>query len=651
MRPRIDGGRFSIKRVVGESLTVTADVFADGHEAIGVVLKHRCGGDAHWTEIPMAFEGNDSWRASFHIARPERHLYRVEAWVDHFETWRRGVEKKAAVGKAEPIDFRVGAELARKAAGRAGGADARELREHAEALEEAARGRVSEAVIRALEPRLRSLARRHADRAGAASSDPDLAVVVDRNRARFGTWYELFPRSCTKDPNRHGRLDDVIGRLAYVSEMGFDVLYLPPIHPIGRVHRKGRNNSPASAPGDVGSPWAIGSGEGGHDAIHPELGTLDDFGRLVEAAHQRGIEIAMDLALQCAPDHPWVTEHPEWFRRRPDGSVQYAENPPKRYEDIYPLDFEGEGWRELWDEVLRVVLHWVGAGVRIFRVDNPHTKPFRLWEWLIAEVKRDHPDVLFLAEAFTRPKVMQQLAKLGFTQSYTYFTWRNSKAELTEYLLELTRSDLKEYFRPNFWPNTPDILPEPLQVGGAPAFKARLVLAGTLAASYGLYGPAFELAESGPREPGSEEYLDSEKYEVRAWDLDRADSLRPFIARLNRIRRENPALQWNDTLRFHQVDNEQLIAYSKTAPDGKSGVLVVVNLDPHHRHTGWLEVDLETLGVDPDQGFQVHDLLTDARFFWSGPRNFVDLDPQACPAHVFRVRRRTRSERDFDYFL
>jgi starch synthase (maltosyl-transferring) len=433
--------------------------------------------------------------------------------------------------------------------------------------------------------------------------------------------------------------------------MGFDVLYLPPIHPIGRAHRKGRNNDVRAAPADVGSPWAIGGPEGGHTEIHPQLGTLEDFRRLVRRAGELGIEIALDLAFQCSPDHPWVKEHPEWFRRRPDGTVQYAENPPKKYQDIYPIEFENPRWRELWSALLGVVLRWADEGVRIFRVDNPHTKPFRFWEWLIAEARRVHPELVFLSEAFTRPKVMYHLAQLGFSLSYTYFTWRNTKREIEEYLRELTSTEVREFFRPSFWPNTPDILPEPLQYGGRATFQARVVLAATLSASYGIYGPAFEHAESRPLRPGSEEYLDSEKYQLREWDLERPDSLKEFIARLNRIRRENPALQSNEGLSFHPIDNEQLLAYSKSTEDRSDVVLVVVNLDPHHVHSGWLELPLGQLDLSPDQPYQAHDLLGGGRYLWHGSRNYVEIDPRVAPAQIFRLRRRLRTERDFDYFL
>jgi starch synthase (maltosyl-transferring) len=474
---------------------------------------------------------------------------------------------------------------------------------------------------------------------------------VDREKARFSAWYELFPRSCATVPEQHGTFKDCEALLPYVAAMGFDVLYLPPIHPIGQTHRKGKNNTPVAAPDDPGSPWAIGSEAGGHKAIHPQLGTLEDFRRLIARAGQYGVEIAIDLALQCSPDHPYVHEHPEWFRWRPDGTVQYAENPPKKYEDIYPFAFETTHWPQLWKELKSVVLFWIEQGVGIFRVDNPHTKPFRFWEWLIGEVKAAHPEVIFLAEAFTRPKIMYHLAKLGFTQSYTYFAWRHTQAELTQYFTELTQTPVREYLRPNLWPNTPDILTEYLQFGGRPAFMLRLVLAATLGASYGIYGPAFELCEHLPREAGSEEYLDSEKYALRHWNYEREDSLKDLMARVNRIRRENPALQSDWSLRLHPTDNTQLLCYSKQSDDGANVIIVVVNLDPYHTQAGWVELPLSTLGLEPHQPYQVHDLLGEARYLWHGPRNYVELNPQGVPAAILRVRRRVRTEREFEYYL
>jgi starch synthase (maltosyl-transferring) len=464
----------------------------------------------------------------------------------------------------------------------------------------------------------------------------------------------MFPRSAANDSERgrrHGALRDVETRLPYVAAMGFDVLYLPPIHPIGVSHRKGPNNAPAAGADDVGSPWGIGSSEGGHKSIHPQLGTNEDFRRLVAAAQRLGIELALDIAFQTSPDHPYVSEHPEWFRRRPDGTIQYAENPPKKYQDIYPFDFECEDWQSLWQELKSIFLFWIAEGVRIFRVDNPHTKPFAFWEWVIGEIHRDHPDVIFLAEAFTRPAVMYRLAKLGFTQSYTYFAWRDTKWELTQYFSELTRSEVREFFRPNLWPNTPDILPESLQVGGRAAFMARLVLAATLSGNYGIYGPPFEHGWSAPHEPGSEEYLNSEKYQVHQHDLDRPQSLKDFIARVNRIRRQSPAIAHSGSLEFHEAQNEQIICYSRATPDRADIVLVVVGLDPNHRQSAWVELPLEPLGLPARRPYQMHDLLTDARYLWHGNRNYVELDPATCPAHIFRIRRRARSERDFEYYL
>ena len=645
--PEIDAGRFPIKRVVGESVAVEVDAFTDGHDAITVALLWRREGDEAWGEVAMEPIGNDRWRGRFAVAELGRYCYTVRAWVDHFKTWRRDLQKRLAAAQPLGVDLKIGAGLLQQAADRAGSdgysADAERLRHLA--------SEVAESAERALDDEVAALVERYPDRRFATAYPRELSVAVDPVLARFSTWYELFPRSAAAEPGRHGTFKDVEARLPYVAEMGFDVLYLPPIHPIGISHRKGKNNAPAAEPGDVGSPWAIGGPEGGHKEIHPALGTLDDFERLVGRARAMGLELAMDLALQCSPDHPYVRRHPEWFKHRPDGAIQYAENPPKKYQDIYPLDFETPAWRELWEELKSIVLFWIEQGVRVFRVDNPHTKPFPFWEWLIGEVKREHPETLFLAEAFTRPKVMQQLAKLGFTQSYTYFAWRNSRHELAEYIGDLNNTLAREYFRPSVWPNTPDILTEYLQVSGRPGFIARLILAATLAASYGIYGPAFELMEARPREPGSEEYLDSEKYQLRSWELDRPDSLRELIARVNRIRREHPALQTNEGLRLHPTTTDQLLCYSKRDPDGDDVVLVVVNTDPHHRHSGWLELDLEALGVDPEQPFQVHDLLTNARFLWQGARNYIELDPHIVPAHVFGLRRRVRREQDFEYFL
>jgi starch synthase (maltosyl-transferring) len=654
VRPEIDGGRFAIKRTVGEKVTVEADVFTDGHDALDCLLLYRDEHAAAWSEAPMEALGNDRFRAELTVSAIGRWRYTVTAWLDPFQTWRRDLRKRIEARQDVAIELLGGAALIQQAAERARAAgrkaDARVLAGLARALEQ---GRDVEARLPlALDEELAQLMDRHADRRHAAFYR-ELTVVVDRERARFSSWYEMFPRSCSPVPGRHGTFADAVERLPYVAEMGFDVLYLPPIHPIGITHRKGKNNSPAAAPGDVGSPWAIGLGDGdagGHKGILPELGTAADFRRLLARARDLGIEIAMDIAFQCSPDHPYVREHPEWFKKRPDGTIQYAENPPKKYEDIYPFDFDCEAWSELWLELKSIFDHWIGFGVRIFRVDNPHTKPFAFWEWLIGEVKREHPDVILLAEAFTRPKLMYRLAKLGFSQSYNYFPWRTTRWELTEYFTELTRTEIAEYFRPSLWPNTPDILTEQLQYGGRPAFIQRLILAATLGSNYGIYGPPFELLENRARERGSEEYLDSEKYQLRHWDLGAPHGLRDLIALVNRVRRENPALHTFGGLRFHPTDNEQLLCYSKSAPAADNTIVAVVNLDPHHLQSGWVDLDLAGLGVETGRPFQVHDLLTGARYLWSGPRNFVHLDPQQSPAHLFRLRRRVRSEHDFDYF-
>jgi starch synthase (maltosyl-transferring) len=654
--PEIDCGRFAIKRTIGDWVTVTADIFADGHDLISAVLQYwRAEQPADRYEVSMQELGNDRWSAQFQVTEAGRCCYTLQAWIDRFGSWRRNVLKKANAGQAALVDLLVGAELIDEAATRAPQSEAATLATAGAELRavnlEGSQDQGLNRLAGILNEDLTALMWKYSERRFATTYGKELVVSVDRERARFSAWYEMFPRSASPEPGRHGTFKDCEARLPYVAEMGFDVLYLPPIHPIGRTHRKGPNNNPVAEPGDPGSPWAIGASEGGHKAVHPQLGTLEDFRQLLAGAQQNGIEIALDLAFQCSPDHPYVSEHPEWLRRLPDGTIQYAENPPKKYEDIYPIDFETDHWRELWQELESIVRFWIDQGVRIFRVDNPHTKAFSFWQWLIGEIKSDYPDVLFLAEAFTRPKVMYELAKLGFTHSYTYFAWRNTKWELTQYFTELTQTEVREYFRPHLWPNTPDILTENLQFGGRPVFASRLVLAATLSANYGIYGPAYELGENRPLAPGREEYLNAEKYEIKTWDINRADSAKDFIGRVNRSRRENPALQADRNLRFHNVDNDQLIAYTKATDDLTNVVLVVVNLDPHYVQSGWVVLPLEELGLDPNQPYQVRDLLTDLRYLWHGPRNYVELNPRQIPAHIFRLRRRVRTERDFDYFM
>ncbi len=582
--------------------------------------------------------GNDRWRAEFSVNAIGTYEYTLEAWPDQFQTWQSDLAKRVDAGQDIAVDLKIGAGLVASAADRAeraGGDDAAQL--HAWANSLSSPGRLDRRTELALSRELLQFVARRPDRAHATRYDRQLAVWVDRTRAAYGAWYELFPRSAARRRGAHGTFDDVRARLPELAEMGFDVLYLPPIHPIGRTHRKGPNNRAEAAPSDPGSPWAIGSEDGGHMAIDPQLGTLASFEKLLEAAKTYGIEVALDLAFQCSPDHPYVTEHPEWFRARPDGAIQYAENPPKKYEDIYPFDFDTDAWQSLWDELKRVTLYWLDRGVKIFRVDNPHTKPFDFWAWLIAEVRSVDPEVLFLAEAFTRPKVMIHLAKLGFTQSYTYFAWRNTARELQQYFSELTHTQLAEFFRPNLWPNTPDILTAYLQTGGRAAFLARLALSATLGASYGIYGPAFELMESRPLEPGSEEYLDSEKYQIREWDRSQGQPMRDFIGLVNQIRRAHPALQSDRRLTFHAVDNPSMLCYSKATPDRSDVILTVVSVDPLHVQRGWLGLDLGALGLEGIDAYEVHELLTDVRYTWRADRAFVQLDPEAVPAHILHI--------------
>ncbi len=648
--PQVDCGRFPAKRIIGDSVTVEADVFTDGHDAVAAFLFYRHESTTEWHGIPMSSLGNDRWQGRFTAQSLGRYLFTVAGWVDHLESWRRGLAKKFEAGQDIELDLRQGATLGRTVSEHLRPTDARALADWANAIADPLRDR-EERVVLAQSDTIHQLAQRHPDPQTVARHEPPLAIDVERERARFSSWYELFPRSAGRTPGQHGTFADVEALLPEISSMGFDVLYLPPIHPIGTTERKGPNNRTKATQGDPGSPWAIGSPAGGHKSINPELGTLEDFRRLIARAGEHGLEIALDIAFQCSPDHPYVREHPEWFQKRPDGSIQFAENPPKKYQDIYPFWFETPDWKALWAELKSVFDFWIAQGVRIFRVDNPHTKSFAFWEWVIADVRRAQPDVIFLAEAFTRPKVMYRLAKLGFTQSYNYFPWRNTKRELQDYFTELTSRPVCEFFRPNLWPNTPDILPEYLQFGGRPAFMVRLVLAATLGASYGIYGPPFELMEDRAREAGSEEYLDSEKYQLRHWDRDRPSSLKELIARVNRIRRDNPALQSDHGLAFHSVDNDMLLAYSKTTSNGTESVLVVANVDPHYTQSGWVTIDLRSLGLPVETTFQMDDLLSGARYLWRGSRNFVSLNPEHSPAHIFRVRRRVRTERDFDYFL
>jgi starch synthase (maltosyl-transferring) len=657
VEPSVDSGLYPAKRVLGDRVNVGADLIADGHDVLAGELLVRgpvAPGErpAEPQRLPLTAGQNDRFSASFTVDAIGAWQFTLSAWIDHFATERRGLLRKLEAGQNVEQEILVVAELVAAAAARAADADRAALQGHAAALANRSLPE-SERARQATSAELLELVSRYPDRTHAATLPKWLPLWVDRERARFSSWYEMFPRS-TGQGGRHGTFKTAASKLPYVAAMGFDVLYLPPIHPIGTTFRKGKNNQTQASDGDVGSPWAIGNVDGGHMSIHSELGTLADFDDFRAQAKQHGLELALDIALQVTPDHPYVREHPEWFRHRPDGTIQYAENPPKKYQDIYPFDFECEAWQSLWLELAGIFRFWIGRGVRIFRVDNPHTKSLAFWRWCIAELTREHPDLVFLAEAFTRPKLMYLLAKVGFSQSYTYFTWRHTAEELREYVTELASPRISDFFRPNFWPNTPDILPEHLQYAGRSAFALRLVLAATLSSNYGIYGPAFELMENVPRS-GVEEYVDNEKYQLRAWDLNREDSLMPLIARINRIRKDNPALQHNATV-FHTSDNPMLLCFSKRAPGSNDAVLVIVNMDVHNPQAGWVQLDrpepVATAGAAvAGAPVQLHDLLSDARYFSEGRRLYVRLDPGSAPAHIFRVRHRARTEHDFDYFL
>jgi starch synthase (maltosyl-transferring) len=637
VRPRVDDGSVPIRRVPGERVEVEADVFADGTLGVRAFLCWQADGDPEWERVPMAPIGDDRWRGGFVVPREGRYRYEVEGSVDRYLTWRALLDRRVAAGSVTALDIREGSDLLLSIAQLRGGPTGKRLGTAARAIGRAAERSLPDAIARARDPGIESILTAAPDPGPIGRSRASYPVVVDPSVAQHSAWYELFPRSTSDAPGRSGTFRDLQARLAYVAELGFDVVYLPPIHPIGHLHRRGPNNTTPAPPGAPGSPWAVGSADGGHTVVHPELGTLEEFRELLESARRLGLAVALDLAFQCAPDHPWVQEHPEWFSHLPDGSIRPAENPPKRYDDIVPLDFDTEDRHELWEALRGVVDFWVAQGVRWFRVDNPHTKPFAFWEWLIAGVRRDHPEVMFLAEAFTRPKVMYRLAKVGFTHSYTYFAWRTQRDELTQYCREIMNGEASEYFRPHLWPNTPDILTEQFHRGQRPVFVQRLVLAGTLSAHYGIYGPPYELLEHEPLEPGKEEYRNSEKYEVRHWNLSAPQSLAPEVRRLNQIRRAHPALRSSRHLLFHATDNDRLLAYSRRTDDRTDVVLVVVNLDPEWTQSGWVTLDLAELGLEPDAPFDVLDLWTDERYHWRGARNFVQLHPSRAPAHVLSI--------------
>lgn len=638
VQPRVDEGRVPIRRVPGDTVEVSADVIADGVAGVRACVRWQAVGDELWHRVPMEPVSNDRWRGQFVVARPGAFRYDVEGWVDPYRTWTNLFRRRVEAGSATPTDVKEGADALRAVARQIKGPEGQRLVRHAERVAGLVAPFSLDALQRLSDPEVVRILSERAGSGPVAHGPAPLLVHVDPPIAQHSAWYELFPRSTSPSAGRHGTFRDVRARLRYVADLGFDVVYLPPIHPIGRTRRRGPNNS-ADPPFDApGSPWAIGSSEGGHMAVHPDLGTLEEFRATLRDARALGLEVALDLAFQCSPDHPWVREHPEWFSHLPDGTIRRAENPPKKYEDIYPIDFGTKDWKALWTALKEVVEFWVRLGVKWFRVDNPHTKPFEFWRWLIAEVRDVHPEVMFLAEAFTRPKVMYRLAKVGFTHSYTYFAWRTQRTDLEEYFREITEGDVGEYFRPHLWPNTPDILTSQFHGGDRSVFVHRLVLAATLSSHYGLYGPPYELLEHVPLEPGGEEYRDSEKYQIRHWELDAPRSLAPEIRRVNQIRRDHPALRGGRQLTFHGVDNDRLLAYSRRNADGSDVILVVANLDPAWAQAGWTALDLGALGVPPGRPFRVADLWSGAEYEWNGPRNFVRLDPSVAPVHIFHVR-------------
>jgi len=658
IQPQIEAGRYPAKRVLGDIVEISAAIFADGHDHVAARLLYRHKSQHKPIAIPFTAVNNDIWAAKFPVDQLGTWYFTIEAWIDHFDTWVHDLGKRLAaqpdpqqptqqVGPQDiPLALRIGANLIDAASSRATGSDTTRLKLFARQFRSLAEENRPFYTPPPL-AEIIDLMAKYPDLSFSTTYPTELPLWVDRERARYSSWYELFPRSASSTPGKHGTLADVETHLPEIAAMGFDILYMPPIHPIGVAFRKGPNNSVTAQPGDEGSPWAIGAPEGGHTAIHPKLGTLADFDSLVAAAKANNLELALDIAFQCSPDHPWVKEHPEWFNHRPDGTIQYAENPPKKYQDIYPLNFESSDWRALWAALYGVFKFWIDHGVRVFRVDNPHTKALPFWEWCIAEVHKSTPEAIFLAEAFTRPHVMYSLAKGGFTQSYTYFTWRTDKPGLQEYFEEITTPPVSDFFRPNVWPNTPDILHEQLQnpdpIQRRAIFQQRVILAATLSANYGIYGPAYELLEWRPAEPsagktGSEEYLDSEKYQIRSWDRTSPDSIAPLITQLNQIRRTNPALQRNETLHFHSCDNPQILCYSKSTPAHANSILMAVNLDPSNEQAATINLAMDKLGLPWQGAFEVEDLLTGTRYTWHDQWNYVALKPEAT-AHILRIIR------------
>lgn len=630
--PSVDCSDFPLKRVIGQTMVVRAYVFADGHERISVHLAYRHIADSQWTEISMEELGNDEWEASFPLEKLGIYEVKIIGWIDHFQNWLEKLHKLAENDKDIAVELSIGIGLLEK---NWAFSCSQELKDWIDRLKDE-RLSLHQRLQLIKNPYLEELVQKNPDRSLSVESESPLLIFVERSKAQFSSWYEFFPRSWSSVPCKHGTFKECERLLPDIAAMGFDVVYLPPIHPIGKKARKGKNNALNASPEDVGSPWAIGSAEGGHKSIHPNLGSLEDFRHFVKKAADYGIEVALDIAFQCSPDHPYLLEHPAWFKWRPDGTVQYAENPPKKYEDIVPFDFETEDWQALWEELKSIFVFWINQGVKIFRVDNPHTKPLAFWRWVIWEIKRDYPDTLFLSEAFTRPKLLYGLAKRGFSQSYTYFTWRSEASEIKAYMEELTSPPVVEFFRPNFWPNTPDILAGYLQYAPPSVFKMRHVLAATLSSNYGIYGPAFELCVNIPLEPGKEEYKDSEKYEIKTWDWNAPGNIKEFIAKVNHIRKLHPALQRTENIRFIQGDNPRLLTYVKELPGHGDPLLIVVNMS-RNTEMGWIHFQPESVGLDPSKPYQLTDLLADVTYTWHGEWNFVKLDPEVCPAHLFQL--------------
>jgi starch synthase (maltosyl-transferring) len=631
--PKVEDGKYPVKAVLGEEIKFSASIFGDGHDVIAasVFVKHLTAEKP--TEIKLKAINNDCWEASFICSQLGVYEFYIEGWEDHFSNWKNGLKKKYDAGQDINVELQMGTALFSDAFAEIGGQYPK-LQKWIAQFEETDQQHSKVEMVLAND--IAEIMYNYRPQALITKYPFVYTIEVERKKAAFSTWYELFPRSTSPVPGKHGTFKDVMNVLPRIAKMGFDVLYFPPIHPIGEKNRKGRNNALTTEPNDPGSPWAIGNQKGGHKAIHPQLGSMSDFKRLLKAAKGYGIEIALDIAYQCAPDHPYVKSNPQWFIWRPDGTVQYAENPPKRYEDILPFNFETNDWENLWIELKSIIDFWVDAGVTIFRIDNPHTKAFHFWEWMIKEVRIKNPEIIFLAEAFTRPRMMEQLAKVGFNQSYTYFTWRNTKAELETYLTELTQTELRNYFRPNFWPNTPDILPPALSEGGENAHIQRLILAATLSSNYGIYGPVYEFGIHQPHGK-KEEYIDNEKYEIKHWDWSKETRIMEIITRVNKIRKENQALHSTWNIKFVETDNEQLICYVKTDPKTKNSLIIVVNLDVWNTQSGFIQLPLAMLGLSPTQNFVVNDLLSGDQYNWMGGRQYVELNPYLMPAHIFKI--------------